>query len=350
MNSRYFLRRFLLGGLVLLLLTYCHSPLQPYQTERFDLTAGPAAAEGYPMEVVEGRFITSDGNRIPISPDFLEGDWGVSHTTYVSGDGMAPAPDSLEARWFSYTEDKFYEGQWILPQQRIHDLLKQGYWNATEQKHETYEKLIICFLPKGVAVVWLAGRNQVLLGRYQAKETAFDFKRFNEAANRPRMIAQEQAKLPVAVQAQIRAGTLSTQPWDSYLKTYSWKVAFSQPLKLNDYAFYSFSAEADNYPLTPALLGPRAQALLSAHPRPIPENLLLVVDAGYGRKREINLKSFDEEETLAAFQSLHAARPAVPLTLYVETDERVTKARVFVKNDQQQVELSKVDIAVYEGQ
>lgn len=35
--------------------------MEAYQTERFDLTASPAAAEGYPMEIVEGRFPTSDG-------------------------------------------------------------------------------------------------------------------------------------------------------------------------------------------------------------------------------------------------------------------------------------------------
>lgn len=134
----------------------------------FEITAGPAA-EGYPIEVVEGRFTTSDGNRIPVSPDFLEGDWGTSHTTYVSGDGTAPAPDNLEVRWFSYTEDKFYEGHWLLPQQRMHTLLQQGYWNAAEQKHETYTSLVVCLLPKGVAVVWLAGRNQVLLGRYEGQ-------------------------------------------------------------------------------------------------------------------------------------------------------------------------------------
>jgi len=54
------------SGLVLLALTQCQS-LEPYQTDRFDLTAGPAAAEGYPMEIEEGRFTTSDGKSIPFA-------------------------------------------------------------------------------------------------------------------------------------------------------------------------------------------------------------------------------------------------------------------------------------------
>ena len=139
--------------------------LEPYQTERFDLTAGPAAAEGYPMEVVEGRFTTSDGKGFTVSPKFLEGDWGLSSTTYVTGDGISPAPDSLEVRWFSYTEDKFYQGRWPMPRQRIHDLLKQGYWNNNVEKHETHTALTMCLLPEGMVVVWLSGQNQVVLGR-----------------------------------------------------------------------------------------------------------------------------------------------------------------------------------------
>ncbi|WP_310394844.1 DUF2931 family protein [Hymenobacter sp.] len=336
-------------GLCLLTFSTCR-PVEPYQTEQFALTAGPAAAEGYPMEVVEGRFLTSDGKSFVVSPSFLEGDWGSSSTTYVSGDGMSPAPDSLEVRWFSYPEDKFYEGHFLLPQRRIYDLLKQGFWNTFEKKHDTYNELTVCLLPKGVVVVWLSGRNQVLIGRYEGREIDFDFKRFNSAANRPRMIQQERAKLPPAVQEQIRTGALNTRQWDAYLKTYPWQVAFSRPLKLYDYGLRGVDAQVDNHPLAPEAAPARAQALLHPALRPAPSNLLLLVDAGYGRRRQIQVRAFDEAETLAAFQSLHAANPALPLTLYVETDERVEKARLFLKNDRQQVELVKSPVLLFDAE
>ena len=54
-----------LAGLLLAALTACH-PVEPYQTERFDFSAAPAAAEGYPMEVVEGSF------RVVFLPRFLK--------------------------------------------------------------------------------------------------------------------------------------------------------------------------------------------------------------------------------------------------------------------------------------
>jgi hypothetical protein len=338
--------------LALAALTTCqpHTTLEPYQTERFDLTAGPAAAEGYPMEVVEGRFTTSDGKGFTVSPKFLEGDWGLSSTTYVTGDGTSPAPDSLEVRWFSYPEDKFYEGRWPMPQKRIYDLLKQGFWNTESKRQETYKDLTVCFLPKGVAVVWLTGANQVLLGRYQGQEVDFDFKRFNEAANRPLMLQQEQAKLPPAVQAQIRTGTLSTKQWDDYLQTYNWQLAFSQPVKLTNQAFGFFNGEDLNYPVSEAAMPAYVQSILTPAQRAVPKNMLLQLEAGYGRRREIIANALDEDELLEAFRTLHAARPAAPLTLYIETDERVTQAQLFLKNDQQQVLLSHAKLEVYSAQ
>ncbi|WP_161599532.1 DUF2931 family protein [Hymenobacter nivis] len=337
----------LTGGLVLLALPRCQPALEPYQTERFELVAGPAAAEGYPMEIEEGRFPTSDGNSIPFGAEFLEGDWGLSHSVVVRSDGTAPAPDSLEVRWFSYTEDKFYQGRWAMPQRRIHELLRQGYWNTDEQQHATYSNLTMCLLPQGVVVVWLCGRNQVLLGRYQAREINFDFKRFNPAANRPRMIAQEQARLPAAVQAQIRSGTLSSRRWDDCLTTYRWRLALRPPLRLLDYGLSYVNAETDNYPRTAALALPRATALLATQRRPVPSNLLLRVEAGPRRHWQLQVKALDEAETRAAFQTLHAAHPVAPLTLGVETDASMRQARLVLQNDWQRVVLHKSTVVVY---
>ena len=75
-----------------------------------------------------------------------------------------------------------------------------------------------------------------------------------------------------------------------------------------------------------------------------------MVDAGYSRKRLIRVNPFNEEETLAAFQTLHAANPALPLSLYFDTDERVSKGRLFLKNDRQQLELLKSEILFFDAE
>jgi hypothetical protein len=315
-------------------------------TERFELSAAPAAAEGYPMEVIDGEFSAVGGTGFPVAPGFLEGDWGLSHIGWGEGDPMQPVPDSLWVRWFSYPEDKFYEGHFLLPQQRLHTLLKQGYWNTDDKRHDTYHTLTLCLLPTGVVVVWLTGQNQVLVGRYQGHEIYYDFKRFNAGADRARMIAQERAKLPPAVQQQIKTHTLSTQRWDNYLKTYNWQVAFSQPVELAAYGVDYVDAESIAYPPSPDMAG-YLKAALALRMQPVPSRLLLRLNAGYGRKRTLKVTFSDEAETLAAFQKLHAHSPSQPLTLYFDTDEQVSKVRVSLKNDSQQLELTKAKVEIY---
>jgi hypothetical protein len=189
--------------------------MQPYQTEKFELTAGPCAAEGYPVTIQSGVFIGSDGKAFSVpSGHFLDGDWGMSGTVWSSGDDRHPAPARLSLTWFAYAENKFYQDEFLLPQERIYQLLKQGSWDITKQKQVTYNRFIVCVLPKGVVVVWLTGGNQVLLGRYHAREkwvTRDEFVRYYGPADRASMVQEERDQLPEQVQAEIQAGTLSTR-------------------------------------------------------------------------------------------------------------------------------------------
>ena len=347
----------LLCGLCLLNFLSCHRPLEPYQTERFDLIAGSSAAEGYPMEVVEGRFRTSDGKGIPLGPEFLEGDWGLAHSGVVSGDGTAPAPESLDIRWYSYPEDKFYEGRFSLPQKKIYDLLKQGYWDSDDKKHDTYDELTVCLLPTGVAVVWLSGQNQVFIGRYQGHEIPYDFKRFNEAANRPLMVQQERAKMPARVQEEIRTGTLSTRQWDTYLKTYPWRVEAVmqdgkawQPLALYDYYARYLNAEKASYAVAQNKVSTAAylKVLLEPTPKPVPKYFGLFVENSYGEKHEIRVDSLDEAETLAAFQSLAARHPTAPMVLRIEVDKFYSKYRLTLSNGFQTLPLDQAVVKSFE--
>ena len=344
----------LLCGLCLLNLLSCHRPLEPYQTEHFDLIADSNTAEGYPMEVVEGRFRTSDGKGIPFGPEFLEGDWGHALSSMVSGDGTAPAPDSLDIRWYSYPEDKFYEGRFSLPQKKIYDLLKQGYWDGDDKKHDTYDELTVCLLPTGVAVVWLSGQNQVFIGRYQGHEIPYDFKRFNEAANRPLMVQQERAKMPARVQEEIRTGTLSTRQWDTYLKTYPWRVEAVmqdgkawQPLTLYHHYIYYSNAERTRFPI---VKGDKTYnlALLEPASKAIPTDFGLFVENSYGEKHEIRVDSLDEAETLAAFQSLAARHPTAPMVLRIEVDKFYSKYRLTLSNGFQTLPLDQAVVKSFE--
>ena len=311
------------------------------QTEKFRLSAGPCAVDGYPATILEGRFINSVGGGFPVPYGHtIDGNWGRSGIGWAVGDVMQAVPDSLELRWFSYTEDKFYEGHFLLPQERLHALLKQGYWNAEEKKHETYGDFTVCVAPTGAAYVWLGGTNTVFIGRYQAREIHYDFAQFIPMADRAQVVKEGREHLSSQVKKEIATGTVSTKKWDAYLKTYPWQVAFSQPLALTDFAVGYRNAEEIAAPLT-AEMAPYLQLMLAPGAKPVPKDAAFSLKGAYGRQRQLRVDLFDEHETMAAFQALHAQHPQEPITLFIDTDERLTHATLSLRAGQQVVPLPK---------
>jgi hypothetical protein len=346
----------LLAGLVLL--AACQSPQSKTpaamatpaasHADKFRLSAVPGAADGYTATIDEGRFITPGGGSFPVPwGHTLEGNWGGSAIGWVVGDELQPAPDSLEIRWFSYAEDKFYEGHFLMPQQRIHALLKQGYWDAHTNKQDTYSTLAVCVVPKGAVVVWLRGdANTVLIGRYQAAEVAYSYARHRPQVDRADDVRETRAAMPAHVRQEIAAGTVSGKRWDSYLKTYPWQLAFSQPVTLTNYSINYLSAEVTSAPLTPDMAA-YAQGLLRPLPKAVPKEADLYVTGAYGRKRLLRIEPFAEAETMAAFQRLHQAHPQAPLTLHLELDERLTKATLALQAAGQSIPLLKTQVQVF---
>ncbi|RZL12125.1 MAG: DUF2931 family protein [Hymenobacter sp.] len=266
---------------------------------------------------------------------------------WAVGEEKQPAPDSLEIRWFSYTENKFYEGHFLLPQARIHALLKQGYWQADQRKQGTYTSLALSVVPTGVVVVWLVGRqNQVLIGRYQARPIAYDYERFQPGADRAVAMQEAQAAMSPAARRESAAGTISSKKWDNYLKTYPWKVAFSRPLTITDFGLNYLSAETTADPPTPDMTA-FAQLALLPSPKPVPTSAQFYIAGPYGRQRRLDLDFPDEHETMVAFQHLHAQHPQEPLTLYVEIDESLTKASLSLRAGGQLVALPKSKVATW---
>lgn len=331
---------------------HAHSPIMAarpaYQTDKFALSAGPAAADGYAATIDEGRFLTSDGGSFPIPwGHTLTSSWKGSGSSWAVGDPMQPAPDSLEIRWFSYAEDAFYEGHFQLPQQRIHALLKQGYWNAAIKRQATYTTLVVCVVPKGVVVVWLqSAANDVLIGRYQATEIQYSYARHRPQVDRAADVRETRAAMPAHVREEIAAGTISSQRWDDYLATYNWHVSFSQKVTLTDYNISYLDAETTSAPLSPDMVA-YAQSLLRPEARAVPKEMDLYVTDVSGRRRLLRIEPFAEAEMMAAFQRLHHAHPQGSITLHLELDEQITRGALVLKTTSQSIPLSKTRLEVF---
>lgn len=323
--------------------------MQNHQTEKFRLSAGPCAADDYWVTIQSGSFINSQGTGFPVpSGHTLEGNWGASGTAWAVGDELQAVPERLKMLWFSYAEDKFYQGDFALPQQKLYDLIKAGTWDLRKNKAAAYNEFTVCVLPKGVVVVWLTGGNQVLVGRFQAHETtpsAEDYKRYYGPADRRIMVEETREEMPAHVRAEIKAGTLSTKKWDEYLKTYPWQLAFNTPFTLRQYSFYGFNAERYIDPLTREL-APYRQFVLTPALKPVPRRLYLHGTAEHGANYEVRVSDFDEAETLAAFRTLHTASPKSPISLVFTIDKPFKKATLILKNEAKQIPLTKTKVEV----
>lgn len=325
------------------------------QLDQFDIAAGPGVPDGYPATIYRGNFVLPSGEILPVpSGQLLTGSWGSSGTGMPGG--RVAAPDSLELLWFSYADDKFYEGHFLLPQQHMQALLKTGFWDTRTQQHDTYTQLTVCLLPTGRVALWLTGGNKVLIGHYQATETTFDFHLFNPGTTRTELVQEVRAQMSPEAQQHVAAGTVSAKKWDEYLVRYPWKLAFHHPVQLYDYGVDYFSAERTNYPDAPdpkktgqdLNQTPFRQHLLAAEDKAVPRELYLFVQGLYGRKRQLRIDPLDETETLRAFQILHAKHPQEPLTLYIDHDERLTQATISLQAGSESITLVKSTVQFFD--
>jgi hypothetical protein len=322
----------------------------PAATDKFKLTAGPCAPEGYWATIQSGFFSGPQGGGFPVPAGHtLEGSWGASGTVWAVGDEMQPVPEHLELLWFSYAENKFYKGDFTLPQAKLRTLLTQGTWNVEKEKPAAYTEFTVCVLPKGAAVVWLTGGNQVLVGRFQGHEavvSATEFARYYGAVDRAGMVQETREEMPPEVQAQIKAGTISTKQWDEYLKVYPWQVAFNVPFTLARYSFHGLNAERFSDAATRDDLAAYRQFLLGPAPKAVPRQLSLYGQAEHGANYVVRVQAFDEAEIQAAFQALQAASPGSPITLLFSLDKPLQKATLTLKNEAQEIALPKSRVQV----
>ena len=148
--------------------------------ETFKWDPSACAPTMYPIELYEGDFYFENGGSIYISKySFEHGGWGEIGSRDVTGNGTWPVPVRLELTWISYTEGKFYTGNFTLPKDSMTQLFKEGLIQYHDKRHRTYEDIIVGLAPGGVVVVWMRGRGRsVEIGRYQASETKVPIKAF----------------------------------------------------------------------------------------------------------------------------------------------------------------------------
>jgi hypothetical protein len=157
-------------------------------TKTFYWSPSAGCAPLYPMETYHCEYIYADGSGDgPATSEVGTRNWGDASGNSLVGDEFKPIPVRLEVTWLSYTENKFYTGNFKLPYDSIIDLFQRGfeafYWDNENKKaygkHTTYNEIITGLAPGGIVVVWLSGfGHQIEVARFKGIETIVDMKNF----------------------------------------------------------------------------------------------------------------------------------------------------------------------------
>ncbi|MGD9202732.1 MAG: DUF2931 family protein [Chitinispirillia bacterium] len=147
---------------------------------RFDWLATECAHERFPMQIVRGDFIFKNGSSFYI-PDGYESyrGWGEEGTTHVAGETFKPIPAKLYIHWFSFIEDKFYEGTFDLPYDKILKLFREGIEDPDGNGRNNYRRIMVGLAPEGEISVFLSGIGATVevVNNLRAKEVQTDWKK-----------------------------------------------------------------------------------------------------------------------------------------------------------------------------
>lgn len=213
------------------------------KTEKFEWLAETSGDESCPVEIVEGSFILSDGNTVGIpSSQYLNDNWGAcSSGIMVVGDDMKKVPEHMEITWFSYAENKFYKGDFTLPQEKIYDIFKKDYGKSKYPSGNEYinkfSSLRVGIACQGLVTIWMNGMGSIEVGSFQAQET-FDEKwsDFSKNLDRVEVVKNYQKDMLPFVQEQIAQNKISSDYFKNKLKRYHYTIGTNKPdFKIYDY-------------------------------------------------------------------------------------------------------------------
>ena len=146
----------------------------------------------HPVEVYGGSFVYMDGREknfrsLGGGARMFTGYWSSPGNTMNSTKEF-PLPTELSVAWFSYTEAKFYGGNFELPYDKILCLFKNEELKTIRGDKlfkEKYRNFRVGFAPGGLVVIWASGSGYVKeVAHFKAEEVQIDLKELSPTTRR----------------------------------------------------------------------------------------------------------------------------------------------------------------------
>lgn len=318
---------------------------------KFDWTSGDSAPLKYPMEILGGSLAYHDGSgSLPVrGGTYIDHGWGTTYSSQVMGPDLKPLPNRLRITFFSFTENKFYRGDFPLPYEMILKRFQEGYDNLDGDRI-TYDEILVGVAPGGAVAVWLRGvsfTTEVFFGKAEAADD-IPWSALTSATHITReqyvqKMIKASLKTPEAYAALQKNG-VPVGLWERYRTRYAWKPVFPG-IRLTPKrngridSIKSFNGEEEI--VDPAV----AQAT-----RVVPRELYFSgapVGTPVGTRNKSVKLFFHEPEILAAFEKLGAGGRPLQLEVRLEVIDNQNHFSVWLKNDKETLELKRTTIKSY---
>ncbi|OAB78233.1 hypothetical protein ULVI_12205 [Cochleicola gelatinilyticus] len=195
----------------------------------YEWTPTNTAPQNYPVYVSKGLFKGTDGSVIK-TPDkrTLYFGWQQTGSVYLSGPDKKSLPNSLEATWFSFAEQKYYTINLTLPVRDMEEYFTEGFVNPRTGNTETFTTISYGIAPGGLVVVWLVGtahRVEIASGKGTVIAMEFDTliptTEMNEKEYTDFTLNEHS---DATTRQAIERGMIPFEKWENYRITYPWKV------------------------------------------------------------------------------------------------------------------------------
>jgi hypothetical protein len=309
--------------------------------EKFDWLPSECAHRRYPMTLIRGNLTLKDGSSLYVPAKFLiNNGWGESGSTHVVGATMKSLPVKLTATWFSYTENAFFTGEFLLP----YDLILEKFRSMISPytgKAPTFHSIRVGFGPEGAVSVWVsAERMSVEVGKYKAAKVAMDWKTVldNDQVSRPDFIdlALHESLTPLELR-ELKEHGVPLGISDYYCKQYKWELSVTGQIKRLLY-LKTLNGEEEYY-----------NFVNTANVRPsrgLPKSLLVYWENNFGEKFEADI-NFDEAEVGAAFKKLSVEKSDHPMQLKLEISDNPRVIHTSLNDGKYVILLNKTEVKVY---
>lgn len=311
-----------------------------FNSDKFDWLPTECAHRQYPMTLIRGDLALKDGSSIYVPAKFLiDNGWGELGSTHVVGKTTKALPVKLTATWFSFTENKFFSGEFLLPYDTILKEFETMARNRDNVRDSNW--IIVGFGPEGAVSVWASGiGTQIEVGNYKAAEVTMNWKTVldNDQVSRADFIDDilRESLTPQALRDLKKHG-VPPGISDHYSKQYRWNLeVIGQKNRMVWLKTLNGEEEYFDFVKTSNARSSRG----------LPKSMEVFWDDKLGQKFQAVIL-FDEAEVTAAYKKLSAERTDHPMQLQLEISDNFEVIHTSLNDGKYVILLNKTEVKTY---